>query len=66
MKGTPCADLIRKVLEESIEENFKEFGLLKQCKKCLQLKNGCRGQYNAPGLTYFWCAHYDNGRKKQC
>jgi len=54
----------KKKVYEEIEEKFFEYGFLEQCKKCQYLGNGCSGQYNAPGITYFWCADYV-GRKKK-
>jgi len=44
-------------------ENVILFGYHPKCKKCAKFKHGCRGQYNAPGLTYFWCGDYERRKK---
>jgi len=53
----------KKGIVQDIKENFFEYGLLEQCKKCQHLGNKCSGQYNAPGITYFWCADYKEREK---
>jgi len=55
--------LIRRINKRRFEDNVEEFGYLPLCTTCKRLGKNCQGQYNAPGLSYFYCGDYQRKRK---
>ena len=55
--------LIQRINQRRFEDNVAEFGYLPLCTTCAKLGKDCQGQYNAPGLTFFYCGDYQRKKK---